>query len=82
MFFPAHVLPAKILEMASYCINVTHLSLPRSTQLSLNELEVIVHVMTHLQQLDVFVDRKFMQREPRHDSFECLLQLTATSVRE
>ena len=60
MFFPAHVhvLPTKILEMASYC---THL---RRTQLSLNELEVFVYMMMHLQQLDVFINGKFMLNEP------------------
>ena len=52
--FPVHVTPANLLEMMHYCPKVTHLSLPRYTQLSLDHLEEIVHTMTHLEQLDVF----------------------------
>ena len=52
--FPVHVTPAYLLEMMHYCPKVTHLSLPRCTQLSLDHLEEIVHTMTHLEHLDVF----------------------------
>ena len=54
IFFPAHVTPVNILEMTHYCPKVTHLSLPRYTQLSLDHLKEILHIMTHLEQLDVF----------------------------
>ena len=52
ILFSAHVTPVNILEMMHYCPKVTHLSLPRYTQLSLDHLEDIVHTMTHLEQLD------------------------------
>ena len=55
IFFPAHVTPVKILEMAHCCTKVTHLSLPRNTQLSLDHLEEIVHAMAQLQELDIFL---------------------------
>ena len=54
IFFPAHVTPANILEMARCCVKVTHLTLPRDTQLTLDDLEEIVHIMTCLQHLDMF----------------------------
>ena len=54
IFFHAHMTPVNILEMTRYCPKVTHLSLPRYTQLSLDHLEDIVYTMTHLEQLDVF----------------------------
>ena len=57
IIFPAHVTPANILEMACYCAKVTHLSLPRNTQLTLDDLKEIVHIMTHLQHLDMFIGR-------------------------
>ena len=49
--------PATLLEMMHYCPKVTHLSLPRysDTQFSLDQLEKILHTMTHLEQLDVFI---------------------------
>ena len=59
MFFPAHVMPSKILEMANNCTKVTHLSLPRGNQLSLDDLEIILLTMTQLQQLDMFLPIKF-----------------------
>ena len=34
IFFPAHVTPIVLLEMAQCCTKVTHLSLPKYTQLS------------------------------------------------
>ena len=54
IFFPAHVTPANILEMARCCTNITHLNLPKNTQFGLNHLEKIAHAMTKLPQLDVF----------------------------
>ena len=54
IFFPVYMTPADILEMVRYCPEVTHLSLPRRTQLSLDDIEKILHMMTNLQQLDVF----------------------------
>ena len=54
IFFPAHVTLVNILEMIHYCPKVTHLSLPRKTHLSPDNLQEIVHTMTHLEQLDVF----------------------------
>ena len=54
IFFPAHVTPASILEMAQCCTKVTHLSLSRNTELSLDHLEEILHTMKHLKQLDTF----------------------------
>ena len=53
-FLPLHMTPVSLLEMMQYCPKVTHLSLPRYTQLNLDHLEEIVHTMTHLVQLDVF----------------------------
>ena len=53
--FSVHVTPANLLEMMHYCPKVTHLSLPRYTQLSLDQLEEILHTMTHLEQLEVFI---------------------------
>ena len=59
MLFPDHVMPSKILEMANNCTKVTHLSLPRGNQLSLDDLEIILLTMTQLQQLDMFLPIKF-----------------------
>ena len=52
--FPAHLTPTNVLEMAHCCNNVTHLSLPRKIQLSLDHLEEIIRTMTHLVEVDVF----------------------------
>ena len=38
VLFPGYVAPAKILEMVHCCTKVKHLSLPKNTQLSLNDL--------------------------------------------
>ena len=65
IFFPAHVTPTKVLEMARCCTKVTHLSLPKDTQLSMDHLEDIVHGMTCLQQLDVFNSAKLIQSNQR-----------------
>ena len=43
IYFPDHVTPARILEMAHYCVKVTHLSLPQDTQLAFDHLEQIGH---------------------------------------
>ena len=44
IFFPAHVTPTKILEMAHYCRKVTHLSIPGGTQLRPSDVEETVYV--------------------------------------
>ena len=74
IFFPAHLTPANILEMAHCYPKVAHLSLPRNTQLSLDHLEEIVHTMTHLEQLDVFTS--IMKYRP----LKKLLEISAASV--
>ena len=86
MFFPTHVTPTKILEMARYCTRVTHLSLPRGCQLSLDHLEEIINIMTHLIQLDVFTDGNFIQQDvlptENYKLVEGVLKVTAASVKE
>ena len=86
MFIPTHVTPTKILEMVGYCTKVTHLSLPSSCQLSLDQLEDTVNVMTDLKQLDVFTDGNFIQQEllptENYKSLEGLLKVTAARVKE
>ena len=67
--FASHVGPEKILEMASYCTNVTHLSLPNHTKLNLGELEKVTGALNHLQQLDVFLPPWPGIRNP-HDRIE------------
>ena len=81
--------------MAHCCGKVKCLSLAKNTQLSLNDLEKIVHTMPHLQQLDVFITEKFSSQQglhfpgrlPMHPSLsgrliEEFLKVTAASVRE
>ena len=63
IFFPAHLAQTKILEMARCCTQVTHLSLPKDTKLSLDDLRKIVHAMKCLLQLDVFTEGNFTQRD-------------------
>ena len=83
IFFPAHVTPANILEMTRYCPKMTHLSLPRYTQLSLDHLEDIVHTMTHLEQLDVFTSSiKCGYPSSRKDVIKQLLKVTTASVKK
>ena len=90
LLFPAHVTPVSILEMAHCCTKVTHLSLPKNTQLSLDHLEDIVHTMTQLQELDMFTNHNFIaDRYGRVLSYfhegkfiEGLLEVTATSVKK
>ena len=84
IFFPAHVTPAKILEMACYCANVTHLRLPKNTQLSLDHLEEIADTITQLQQLDVFTSDIKCVQPAQFDHKEVIirfLEVTATRVK-
>ena len=69
LHLPDYVTPTRVLEMAHYCTKVTHLILPRYTQLSLGDVEEIVCTMTHLQLLDLFSDGR------RPDHYRTLLQL-------
>ena len=62
IFFPAHVKPTKILEMVHLCTSLTHLSLHRDTQLTLDGLQQIVQTKKHLQQLDLFTTPNFILR--------------------
>ena len=80
--FPVHVTPANLLEMMHNCSKVTHLSLPRYTQLSLDHLEEIVHTLTHLEQLDVFISsiKYGLSRRERYINYKQLLEVTTTSV--
>ena len=84
IFLPIHVTPTNLLEMMHYCPKVTHLSLPRYTELSLDHLEEIVHTMTHLEQLDVFTS-SIKYGLSRHTSiiinYIQLLEVTAASVK-
>ena len=90
IFFPAHETPRKMLKMAQYCANVTHLSLPRDTRLSLDNLEEIVHTLTGLQQLDVCTDSRsntfHFRQQLRHNQLQegvmRLFKITATIVKE
>ena len=82
--FPTRMTSPTILEMAHYCPNVTHFSLPRYTQLSLDHLEEIVHTMTHLEQLDVFI-ASLKCRYPlclQADIIKRLLEITTASVKK
>ena len=72
IFFPAHLTPANVLEMVHCCPNVAHLSLPRNTQLSLDNLEEIVYTMTHMEQLDVFTSIM------KYPSYHELLKVTSS----
>ena len=54
IYFPGHVTPTRILEMARYCKKITYLSLPKGTQLTLDHLQEITYTMSHLEQLDLF----------------------------
>jgi len=91
IFFPAHLEQAKLLEMAKCCTQMTHLSLPRDTKLSLDDLRKIVYAMKCLLQLDVFAAGNFTQRHESVDSVRhgvtCklivgLLEISSTSVKE
>ena len=79
IFLLAYMTPANILEVTHYCPKVTHLSLPRKIQLSLDYLEDIVHTMTHLEQLDVFTSSiKYGYLSSREDVIQQLLEVTAS----
>ena len=91
IFFPAHLTVKLVHELASHCTQVTHLSLPRDTQVTLDDLEKLVRTMTHLHQLDVFAEGKFIQKDKVvsvtgyrswHEHIKGLLKVTATSVKE
>ena len=77
LFFPVHVAPAKIMEMIHYCTKATHLSLPEYTQLSLDQLDEIVHTMTHLKQLDVHASGTFIHVDHYggYESIKALIQI-------
>ena len=75
LFFPAHVTPANTLEIVHHCPKVTHLILPRNTQLNLDHLEEIVHTMTHLEQLDMFTS--IIKKDSSYHVIEQLLKVTA-----
>ena len=83
IFLPVHMTPANLLEMMHYCPKVTHLSLPRYTQLSLYHLEEIVHTMTNLEQLDVFTSsiKYSLSNCERSNYFKKLLNVTTASVK-
>ena len=70
--------PTKVLEMVHCCKDVTHLSLPEHTKVSLHNLEVIVKTLTHLQQLEVFV----VFEDIVGQFIEGLLKISSSSVRE
>ena len=83
LFLPVHVTPASPLEMIQYCPKVTHLSLPRYTQLNLDHLEEIVNTMTHLERLDVFSSSIMENRLSclYVKRIEKLLKVTSASVK-
>ena len=85
IFFPAHLTVKIVRELASHCTQVTHLSLPRDTQLTLDDLEKVVRTMTCLHQLDVFTEGNFIQKDESWCNglhIKGLLKITATSVKE
>ena len=86
MFFPSPVMPAKIIEMARCCTKVTHLSLPKYTQLGIDHLEEIVDTMPHLHQLEVFTSRNLILNPhtgPEDSRFmEKLLKITAADIKQ
>ena len=61
IFFPAHLTVKMVRGLASHCTQVTHLSLPGYTQLTLDDLEKVLHTMTclHQLQLDVFAEGNY-----------------------
>ena len=80
IFFPAHLTPTNILEMVHCCSKITHLSLPRNTQLSPDHLEEIVHTMTYLEQLDVFTSS--IECDPSYHPTGYIKQLLEVSVKK
>ena len=85
ILFPSHVCVAPILEMGRCCTKVMHLSLSK-TQLTLDHLEEILCILTHLQQLDLCIDGSFMEcttYSVYDDKFlEGLFKITAGRVRK
>ena len=84
IFFPAHLTVKLVHKLASHCTQVTHLSLPRDTQVTLNDLEKLVRTMTCLHQLDVFVDElpSITRYRAWDEHIKGLLKITATKVKE
>ena len=82
IFFPAHLMPTQVLKMVCDCTLVTHLSLPRYTQVTLDDLKNIVHILTRLHQLDVFADDHFIQRDGDSQHIKGLLSLLKNTVKE
>lgn len=82
IFFPAHVIPPKVLEMVHYCAEVTCLILPKDSQLYLDDLEEIIHTMTHLQELDMFADGFVQVDRWPFGIYDDLLEVTGASVKE
>ena len=77
--FPMHVTPRKVLEMVCNCKEVTHLSLPKDTK-DLRCLKLIVQMLTHLQQLEVFADVIYIRSRPTMFFIEDLLKISGSSV--
>ena len=77
IFFPVHVAPTKIMEMIHYCQKATHLCLPEYTQLSLDQLDKIVHAMSHLKQLDMHASGTFIHVDHYggYESIKALIQI-------
>ena len=97
IFFPAHLTVKVVLELASHCTQVTHLSLPRDTQLTLDGLEKVVRTMTclHQLQLGMFAEGNVMQKyesltpwcdrwniKPWYWNIKEFLKITANCVKE
>ena len=93
IFFPAHVPATKILEIVHFCTKLQHLCLPEGCQLFLDDLREIVQTLTHLQQLDMFTDWQFLDKDPGHefgwkampwteDDYIELLEITSTRIRK
>ena len=82
IFLSSHMTPEIVLEMARCCVNVTHLSLPRSTQLYLDHLEELVRVITGLQQLVMFTGDIKCQFQPEQSHSKLIkrfIRFTAVS---
>ena len=81
--FPAHVTSTNTLEIANSCTKVTHLSLSRGIQLTLGDLQEILHTMTELEQMNIFIPTKFNHLEERTKFIEGLLKAVyVATVRE
>ena len=80
--FPAYVTPTKVLEMVHCCKEVTHLSLPEHTKVSMHDLEAIVKTLTYLRELKMFAGVNYIDDQPTMQIIEGLLKAAASSVRE